>query len=1259
MRLSTTARDRVRRAALTVVLAASWQPVLAAGPPGRGSGGAAGPLVATAGPVAALGGGERRAWDGRPPGSPRPRLLAGPAGAALSRPAAGTPEEIARRFVEARLAPAGDVVLLGTSAGGGGVRFVRFEQRFGGVRVHLGHVDVAVAPDGRVLAARVGELAPAGPPPRRPRALVGSESAARDAARRALGHAGDPRWADVHVEPVLVATAEGAEPSWRVAFVDAERPERSAMVLVTRSAGRPLRVVPTTFPAVAAARVFPLDPDRPTRWVEFPDPLLRPSVDSPAGWCPGDETLGNNVRAYLDRAAAFDPPSGTAALATGEPPVLDFTFTGDPSADGDLAVSNVFWALNDAHDRFRALGFDEASGAMQADNFGRGGAGGDSVLALVQYGSIDGTVTNDTVQLGTAADGSYTWMTVGVFQADSGPRDAALETDLLYHEYAHGVSIRLVGNDAACLVGVQPQAISEGWSDFFAAAFTNDPVIGAWVTERPDRGLRQRSLEDNAFTLFNLCADGCNRFEDGEIWSGAMWDLRRRLLTRHGVAGATIAERLVVEAMRYTPCQPTFLEARDALIVADHALHGGQHHCDVWAALAQRGMGASATTTGPADEAPLAMFDLPAECTGGVAVAFDRPEYGLDDAAVLEVVDAALATTSVVVTATSGDVETVALVPAGGGPLLTGALPILAGLPSPGDGVLQVEEGDDLTASGPGTEARARVSGTIPLVVLRHEVWGDCPPWPEPDDDHPPGWYVLPGFLDAGEQATVIVTLGHAGVADLVDAEVRVTSLNPSVRVLPTAPIALGAVGAQAGTTPRAVPVEIIAEASPTVVAGEQAILRFDVAARGRSGSVELPLILNMDYVIEEAASPFDGGVETFDPGSSTAALWTHGPARGAADLWSLESCAGRDGLWGAQNGTAGCGPYADGQVAATLVSPGLFPLPADAVAIRILDLSWDNLVALWTDPANPYCDADMVAVFATTDPSSLPYDTPLEVFEHGPQRVWLFTENTGLHVPDGPYGVNRQPQLVPPGFPGDEYRLVWVFWGDIIDCGFETANTGYYQLDNVRFSHDVARAVPESAPCALDCALRTELEIDPPGPKCPGEPFTLRAVGTETSGCAGGVWYAFSGTGVPPEFGWTRDSEAPAVGDPGAVHAVYAQCDTDPACDDYRALVVPGPPQPGIGGPAPGSLRVRRDGDDLAFAWTGAAVPPTYGIHVARTRDDLVAGLATWPLLAAVEGEGPRGEGAHADAGGAVRRGTEFFRVVGREPCTDAPRLP
>ena len=42
------------------------------------------------------------------------------------------------------------------------------------------------------------------------------------------------------------------------------------------------------------------------------------------------------------------------------------------------------------------------------------------------------------------------------------------------------------------------------------------------------------------------------------------------------------------------PCNPSFLQARDAIIDADKALTGGKNACEIWKGFAKRGLGEEA-----------------------------------------------------------------------------------------------------------------------------------------------------------------------------------------------------------------------------------------------------------------------------------------------------------------------------------------------------------------------------------------------------------------------------------------------------------------------------------------------------------------------------------------------------------------------------------------------------------------------------------------------------------------------------------------
>lgn len=1214
-------------------------------------------------------------FDARGAAIPASRFFAHPQGVPLTKPSTGSPDEIARAFVRARLAQAGELVPLSVVDGPRGIRFMRFEQRFGGLRVLRGRIDVAILADGSVLSARVGELAGGPPPPLPPADMKGlpprlDADAARAAALAAFGlppsaSIGPKLLSGTPPEAVLVALPDGAIRAWRVVLAPGGRAEHLVEVLVDAERGRLISVTPMVQGAAQGARVWPLDPNQPSQWVTFPDPVLRPSVDSPLGWESTGETHGNNTWVELDRDSNFFDTPPKFAVASGDPLVFDFPLTGDPRVDTDAAVTNVFWAINDAHDRFRRLGFDEASGACQADNLQRGGAGNDPVYGMVQWDGGDGTYASNFASMGIGADGNFNYLIVSLFRDEAGVlRDGALETDLLYHELTHSATIRLIGGDASCFNGAQPQAVSEGISDFMAVSFTNDPVIGAYTSGRPGRGMREFPIGGGGWSYVNLCEGGCDRYRDGEIVAGLLFDLQALLMQRLGsVPGRERAQQLALEAIRFGPCQPTLVDVRDAMLVADSALFDGVDRCTIWQAFAGRGVGASTITTGPNDQLPVGAYDVPPECSGGTGVSFDQREYSPDADAIVEVVDARLpAGATVLITSSGGDSVTLP-VSAVGGVLLRGSLPIRPGAVDRADALLQVAAGDILSAAyAAAPTASAAISSTFPVRVNSHDVSGGSCQGPG-DDDYVDPWYVLPGFIDAGEIQTVRVTLAHDASVPLEDVQVRVTSLNPNLTVLPAGFISLGDIAAHEGGEWRTFDLVFRANASPSVVAGELAPLRFDITSRGRSTTVMLTLELNMDYELVSGVSAFDGGVETFERGSSTASQWRSEISRGALNFWALEDCAGNGGSRGWRNGNVGCTDYSDGQVAATLISPPIFPLPPDAVAYRMRAFEWDTDVNLYTDPANGYCDADFVGMFVTTDPTTLPFDDPEAIYSQSYgacQRYWRpIYESTGGFARQRAYSFSDGARLIDPAYPWAQVRLAFIFWGDVYDCGFEAMNAGHFRLDNMAFSYDVMREVPETTPCTVACLVTTSFVMDPPGPKCPDEPFMLRST-TESSGCAGVMYHSFGGPGVPPEYGWTTLTEAPALGGAdGGNYGVYSECETSPGCNDYHSIDIESRARPGVGGPWPDSLRVARRGNAVEFSWSGAAVPPAYAVLRGATRADLITGPSTWSLAATTNTEGPRGDASATLLVGAAEPGVAFFQVFGRDRCSDLPRIP
>lgn len=69
----------------------------------------------------------------------------------------------------------------------------------------------------------------------------------------------------------------------------------------------------------------------------------------------------------------------------------------------------------------------------------------------------------------------------------------------------------------------------------------------------------------------------------------------KRLIPKHG---NSLIVQLVLDGMKLQPCRPGFFEARDAIIQADDVLTGGENHCLLWEAFAERGLGTNATVVG-------------------------------------------------------------------------------------------------------------------------------------------------------------------------------------------------------------------------------------------------------------------------------------------------------------------------------------------------------------------------------------------------------------------------------------------------------------------------------------------------------------------------------------------------------------------------------------------------------------------------------------------------------------------------------------
>jgi hypothetical protein len=270
-----------------------------------------------------------------------------------------------------------------------------------------------------------------------------------------------------------------------------------------------------------------------------------------------------------------------------------------PDPDLNLSITNFAYHLNGMHDYYFRLGFTEAAGNFQTSNLTRGGAPLDPVQAEAQYGL--GIFNNAFFQV--SADGTPGLVGFGLFSIGTCRRDSGLDATVIYHEYTHGVSTRMVGGpqNIATLSSFQGAALGEGWSDAFPLNIFDDPVTGAYVTCNPS-GIRSAPYDVHPGTY----ADFGNKFgpfaagigtvfrpephRDGEIWAATAWDI-------HSALGQDVTQQLLFDAMRYTPVEPSMVDAKNAMLIADLVDYGGAHLNELFTVFARRGLGVSASTS--------------------------------------------------------------------------------------------------------------------------------------------------------------------------------------------------------------------------------------------------------------------------------------------------------------------------------------------------------------------------------------------------------------------------------------------------------------------------------------------------------------------------------------------------------------------------------------------------------------------------------------------------------------------------------------
>ncbi|KAG9217485.1 hypothetical protein CCMSSC00406_0008597 [Pleurotus cornucopiae] len=407
----------------------------------------------------------------------------------------------------------------------------------------------------------------------------------------------------------VVQVQNEATDAWYEAFVDAHSGDVVSV---------------TDFVADASYHVLPINKMVIPEGLEtIVDPQI--TTASPNGWhndgsSESDSTTGNNVVAYKGSQSSLTKESSEGHV---------YTYVVDPDTEPnttnnlDAARTNAFYVSNMIHDITYLYGFTEAAYNFQNTNFDKGGKAEDKVLMSVQ----DSSGTNNA-NFATPPDGQSGRCRMYLWTMTTPRRDGSFENDIIAHELTHGLTNRMTGGGTGrCLQTTEAGGMGEGWSDAFADwlwqknGTIQDYKLG-WYVYKPE-GIRAYPYSTdpavNPLKYSNVKGNYAVH-SIGTVWANMLHNVHAALLAAHGYsetaftnpdahadAGNVVFMRLFIDALAIQPCNPTFVNARDAWIQADANRYEGSHKCLIWKVFASKGLGANADKF-------VDNFDVPTEC---------------------------------------------------------------------------------------------------------------------------------------------------------------------------------------------------------------------------------------------------------------------------------------------------------------------------------------------------------------------------------------------------------------------------------------------------------------------------------------------------------------------------------------------------------------------------------------------------------------------------------------------------------------------
>lgn len=239
-----------------------------------------------------------------------------------------------------------------------------------------------------------------------------------------------------------------------------------------------------------------------------------------------EHLTGDNVTVY--NCTGTDQCGTKQQLATPDANgdyLIEPTGANDPKNIDDTFVEvQAYYGINFVHDYFAAVGFNPSP--------------------------IEVQVNYPMQQPNAMYDGQG-----HILMGQSGSIDLAVENDVIYHEYGHHVFGEVSSTGMFNMDQYGPVttglAVNEATADYYSCSALDDPELGEYFAQQlpeyfPDGYLRD---VDNELTCpWGLYGEA---HQDGEIWSGFLWDAR-------GLLGQAMADNLYMKVLAAFPQTVTF-----------------------------------------------------------------------------------------------------------------------------------------------------------------------------------------------------------------------------------------------------------------------------------------------------------------------------------------------------------------------------------------------------------------------------------------------------------------------------------------------------------------------------------------------------------------------------------------------------------------------------------------------------------------------------------------------------------------------------